>query len=56
MGKIKYIIAEIDDVRAGDLVSKKIVSAVKMQGAIIVGRYGVNSTTLRKILKKHLSK
>jgi len=34
------------------LISKKILSAVPCLGGVLVARYGVNKTTLKKISKK----
>ena len=35
-----------------ELINKKIVSGYREGGAIVVARYGVNKTTLKKLLKK----
>ena len=37
------------------LIRKNIVSAVRCDRDLIVARYGVNKTTLRKIAKKYLN-
>jgi hypothetical protein len=49
---IVYLQGTVDTISIQDLAKKKIVSAVFKDGDVIVARYGVNKTTLKKILKK----